>query len=87
MKKASRVVVKNNVDNPVAQEVLAEAIATVARGAKVLLGGSLNERAILLLIQDAAGGRGKISLEDVKLVLRSAAQLEALYVTPKKTKR
>lgn len=35
---------------------------------------------LVLLIQDACGGRGKISQEDIKLVLRSTTRLEELYV-------
>lgn len=84
MRKATDVVVKNDIADPVAQEILAQSIVVVSKGMKALLGGSLNERAIVLLIQDAAGGRGTISQEDIRKVLRAAAQLEETYIKPKK---
>lgn len=79
--------IKQNDDAPVPTEILADAIVTVSRGMQKIMNGTLGENALVLLVQDAAGGRGRISQEDVKLVLRNAARLEELYVRKPKAKR
>ncbi len=60
--------------------ILAQSIVDISRGMKGLLTGPLNERALLLLIQDAAGGKSHVSLQVVKSVLGAVSDLERLYV-------
>lgn len=81
------VTIKQNEEQPVATEILAEAIVTVSRAMKKVLAGPLADNALILLIQDAAGGRNRISQDDVRLVLRNAARLEELFVRQPKKKR
>lgn len=72
--------IKHDDDEPIAAEILAASIVAVSRGMKRLLEGPLMENAIVLLIQDGAGGRGRVSQEDIRTVLKTAARLEELYV-------
>jgi hypothetical protein len=60
--------------------VLAQSILDISRGMKMLVAGPLNERALLLLIQDAAGGKSHVSLQIIKSVLGAVGDLERLYV-------
>lgn len=64
-------------DNEVGPEILAKAIVEVSEAAKKLLGGPLSERAIVILIQDAAGydagGTKQVSQATIKAVLHAAA--------------
>lgn len=87
MKKQPEITIGQKPDAPIATEILAKAIVDVAAGMKRILNGPLGENTIILLIQDAAGGRGAISQDDVKRVLRSAARLEELYVRKSKKSR
>lgn len=61
-------------------EIMADAIVTISAGVKKLRTGRLNDDALILLIQNACGGRGRISRQDIKLVLSSIEQLSALYI-------
>lgn len=80
-------IIKQNEEKPIATEILAEAIVTVAAGMRRMLNGPLGQNALVLLVQDACGGRGAISQEDVKKVLHGAARLEELYVRQPKKRR
>jgi hypothetical protein len=78
MKKS--VAVKQVEGAEVPAEVLAQSIVDISRGMKMLTAGPLNERALLLLIQDAAGGESHVSLQIIKSVLGAVGDLERLYV-------
>lgn len=77
---------KATITNPnnVPTEVLADSIVTVSQGMKKLMGTRLTDRALFLLIQDSLGGRGKISLEQIGLVLRAARDLKLNALKPEK---
>jgi hypothetical protein len=66
-------------DPPVPTEIIASSIVEISQGVKRLLGGKLNERAAVLLIQHACPA-GAISGRDVKLVLQGIKDLEAQYI-------
>lgn len=85
--KGAIMTIKHNEAMSVPTEILADSIVTVAQGMRRLLNGALGENALILLVQDAAGGRNAISQEDVKKVLRSAARLDELYIRKPKAKR
>lgn len=84
--KAAKLLVKQNPDKPVAVEILAESIVAIAQGVRNLVAGPLNERALHLLIQNAApssGGRrgySPIAIKDIKAVFAGIAALEATYL-------
>lgn len=69
-------------------EVLADAIVAISDGVKKLRAGKLKERALLLLIQDAAPSpkRGRyrtgqaIPIKTIKAVLEGMESLRAQYV-------
>lgn len=73
-------VVKQVEDAEIPAAVLAQSVVDISRGMKILVGGPLSERALLLLIQDAAGGKSTVSLQDIKAVLSGIGDLERLYV-------
>jgi hypothetical protein len=81
--KSKSIIVKQIEEAPVAAEILAESIVTISKGVKKLMAGPLADDALVLLIQEAAGGRGKVSQGDVRLVLKSIGKLEELYVRRK----
>lgn len=82
MKTASKVIVKQTEQNPVPVEVLAEAIVSISAGIKKLRAGPLNERCLLLLIQNAAPFT--INQKQVRTVLDGIEQLEHEYLKPRK---
>ncbi len=64
-------------------EVLAEEISAIAAGMRQLRNGRLNDRALILLIQDAApaaAGRTKISQQTIRAVLDGIDGLERAFV-------
>lgn len=61
-------------------EATAQAIIDLADGMKTLLGGRLRRNAIIILLQEAVGGRGKMSREDVDLLLKAIENLGKTYV-------
>ena len=87
----TEVVVKQNEEKPVPVEVLAEAILSISEGVKKLRAGPLNERALLLLIQNAAPAmksgryhRTPVTTKMVNAVLQGMDALEREYLKPKK---
>jgi len=87
MKTALKVI--QNQENPMPVEVLAESISSIAQGVKKLLAGPLNERALILLIQNACPTVGKfppraVTQKEVKSVLDGICSLEKEYLKPKK---
>jgi hypothetical protein len=55
--------------------LLAEAIVSVASGAKKLLASGLTKEALVVLIQHKCGGNGVVSRGDIVRVLDAAADL------------
>lgn len=89
--KTKEIIVKQNEENPVPVEIMAEAIIAISQGVKKLRAGPLNERALLLLITNAAPMAGKslysrtpVSQKHVKAVLAGIEQLEREYLKPGK---
>ncbi len=64
----------------VATEVMADAIVSLSDAVKKLLDGPLNRRAVVVLIQDAMGGRNAVSRDGIEAVLDSAASLKEKYL-------
>jgi hypothetical protein len=80
--------VKQNEEKPVPVEVIAESIVAISSGIKKLLKGPLNERALILLIQDAAPAVGRfkskpVSQADIKAVITGIESLEETFLKPK----
>jgi hypothetical protein len=80
-----KAVVKQALDNEVPTEVLAESIVAISAGIKKLRSGRLTDRALLLLIQDAAPSlRHKpISQREIKAVLEGIDGLERAFIKKK----
>lgn len=79
--------VKQDPENPVPVEVLAESIKAIAQGVRKLREGQLNDRCLFLLIQHAAptDGRGRmLAIGDIKAVFAGIEGLEAEYLRKKK---
>lgn len=62
----------------VATEVLAESIVAISQGVKRLRAGKLNDRALILLIQDACTTR--IGKDAIYNVLNGMESLEAAFI-------
>ncbi len=60
-------------------EVLATEILAISAAFKKISAGRLKQDALILLIQDAAGGVSNVSRKTIKLVLDSVEQLGAIY--------
>lgn len=71
----------------VATEVLAQSIVAISDGIKRLRAGKLNDKALTILIQQAAPTQGlngsRIPLSTIKDVLDGMASLEATYIRSK----
>lgn len=65
---------------PIAEEVLAKSVKDIADGVRALRSGRLNDRALILLIQNAAPA--KLSAKTVRAVLEGMASLEKEYLKP-----
>lgn len=63
-------------------EVLAQSIKAIADGIKKLRNGSLNDKALVLLIQHAIP-YNTVSQKDIKAVLAGIENLEATYLKRK----
>jgi hypothetical protein len=68
-------------------EVLAASIVAISQGVRRLRSGSLNDRALVLLIQDAVGGVGpergpkkQLTQREIKAVLDGIQDLEKTFV-------
>ena len=60
-------------------ESTAQAIIDLANGVHKLLRGKLKKSAIVLLIQEAAGGRAHVSREQVSKILDTIASLDKTF--------
>jgi hypothetical protein len=61
-------------------EAAAQAIIDISSGIHKLLDGKLKKSAIVLLIQEAAGGRGVVSKETVERILNAIASLDKSFL-------
>lgn len=69
------------IEQHVVSDVLATEIVKISRGFQALMNeGGLNERALVLLLQDASGSTQK----DIRAVLEGLASLEHRYVRKRK---
>ncbi len=73
-----KVVVKNNDENPIPTEIIADAIIKISDAVTKMKSTRLTERAILLLIKDSISGN--IGLGDIKTVLNAAQDLSKNYI-------
>jgi len=71
-------VVKNE-ENPETIELLAQSIISVSEGFEKLQKSQLTQRAIVVLLQDGIG-QGKITKEQIRLVLDNLPRLKAWYI-------
>lgn len=80
---AKKISVKQNPENEVAAEVLADSIVAISVGIKKLRAGRFNEKALMLLIQHAAptvGYNKKVSVTDIRSTLDGIESLERIYL-------
>ena len=61
-------------------DAAAQAIIDISNGIHKLLDGKLKKSAIVLLIQEAAGGRGVVSKECVENILNAIAGLDKSFL-------
>ena len=73
----SNLIVKQNEEQPVPTEILADAIVDISRGVKRLTASGLNRKAIEVLIRDSCG----VSLTDIRKVIDSLGTLADKYTT------
>ena len=90
---SKKIILKQDETNEIPVEVLADSIKAISEGIKKLRSGRLNDKALILLIVNAApsyGGtysnRKHVSAVQVKTVLDGMEQLEHEYLKPKKSK-
>ena len=61
-------------------ESAAQAIIDISKSIHALLNGKLNKRAIVLLIQEAAGGRSAYSKVQIEQILDCIAKLDKSFL-------
>lgn len=91
MKKPITIIQPEGKEVPI--EIIADAIEAMSKGIKALRAGRLNDRALYLLIQDAApsigarhGSKKPVSVREIKAVLEGLESLEATYLKNKVVK-
>lgn len=75
-----KITVKQDEQNPITREVLAESIVKISEGFDRLSKSGLNQNAIEVLIQNSSG----ICRRDIRLVLDALRTLAKNYTTPTK---
>ncbi|MFA5952285.1 MAG: hypothetical protein WC807_18610 [Hyphomicrobium sp.] len=79
-----RLVVKQDGEQEVTVEVLASSIVAISEGIKKLRAGRLNDKALMLLIQNACPATGtppsRPAQKEIRAVLDGMAALEATYL-------
>lgn len=73
-------VVKQDPENPIPAEILAKSIQDIAAGMARIRTTRLNDKAVEFLIHHASG----VPVTQVRLVLNSLDNLEAVYLKPRK---
>lgn len=71
--------IKKDEENPESVELLAKSIIQVSEGFKKFSNSQLNEKALILLLQDGIGV-SKITKSQVKLVLDALPRLIGWYI-------
>lgn len=61
-------------------EAVAQSIIDISTAIHKLLDGKLKKRAIVLLIQEAAGGRGQVSQAQISSILDAIANLDKTFL-------
>lgn len=86
-----KIVVTQDPSEPMPTEVLAQCIESISQGIRKLRSGRLNDKALILLITNAAPSYGghysskkNVAAVHVRAVLSGIEQLEAEYLKPKK---
>ena len=74
------IVIKTNEENPEPTEIIAKAIIQVSEGIEIMNKSRLTRRAIALLIKDSLPSSAKLGLNDINLILNSAAELKDVYI-------
>lgn len=86
-----QILVKQNPENEVPVEIIADSIVAIAAALKKLRTGRLNDKALYLLIQNAApnvGGKYKsspLNISSIKAVFEGIDSLSATYLRKVKT--
>ena len=83
--------VKQDENNPVPTEIIAQAIVDISKGIKKLRAGPLNEKALILLIQNAAPTKDtygkRYGVSEIKDILKGVENLAETFIKKKeKTK-
>jgi hypothetical protein len=81
--KEVKVIQPQNKEDEIPVEILAQSIADISAGMKKLKASKLNDKALVLLIQDAS----KVSKTDINSVLEALENLERIYLKPKKEQK
>lgn len=81
----AKVAVKQIPEKEIPTEVLADSIVAISQGVRKLRSGRLTDRALLLLIQDAAPSiqHKPISQREIKAVLEGIDSLERTFLKKK----
>ncbi len=74
-----KVVVKNNDENPIPTEIIAESIIKISDAITKMKSTKLTDRVIYLLIKDSISG-SNIGLRDIETVLNAAKDLSKNYI-------
>ena len=75
----NKVTVKSDVENPVAIELLEQAIVDISKGMKRISESRINRRGLVALIQDST----KMPKSQIEYVLNSLESLETTYLKKK----
>jgi len=76
--------VKNDAENPVPTEILAESIVKISKAAERMFASGLNRRALVLLVWDLVPNH--VGKREVEAVLDALPQLEKAFISKPKLK-
>lgn len=85
----AKVTVKQTPEKEIPTEVLADSIVAISSGLKKLRAGRLTDRALYLLVQDAAPsvggkyGNSKLSMKEIRAVFEGVESLERAFLKKK----
>jgi hypothetical protein len=89
----AKATVKQVPEKEIPTEVLATSIVSISEGIKKLRAGRLTDRALWLLIQDAAPsvggkfGNAKLSMKEIRAVFEGIESLERVFIKKKPADR
>lgn len=87
--KTTKIEVKQDPENQVPIQIIADAIVSISNGIKKLLSGPLSERALIILLTEACPRMGKgyhskpVTSTHVKAVLKGLQDLERQFIKQK----